>query len=441
MSIQPKLKLFDLVMIVISMVIGVGIFRNASIVATQAGHELNFYLAWIIGGVVAACGALTFAEIGSRLPVAGGYYKMFSLCYSPTIAFMLIWTYLLLGAGAAAAVTFTGVQYIAPVLWADGADSPLFEKVLFFIVIASLFAINFMGIRTGSAFQNFMSLIKIGLVLVFVSALFVLTHEPGAPVLSRTESPSNSWPLLGAALIGVYFSYGGYQNTANLGADVQRPHRNVARGILLAMAIVIVLYLAINVAYVRVLGFETLKNTPLAAERLARNMFGPGGTIFASVAIFLSVVGYVNATLIYIPRVFLAMAEEGLLPRRFGVVHQSKQVQEFTLTFFCLLIVGMFLLLQTYENLLNYVMFNDTLALAFAAFSIFILRSRKIGDNLTGYRLRWFPLIPLVFIAMQLIVTIYIVITDTRNSLIGAGIILLGYPLYLLLRRYREALR
>lgn len=435
MTIRPTLRLFDVTMIVVSMVIGIGIFRNPAIVAQQAGTEFNFFLVWVIGGIVALCGALTFAEIGSRLPVAGGFYRIFSVCYSPAFAFMLIWTYVLLTAGAAAAVTVTGVQYLAPVILPETLQTAQSEKLMFLLVIGLLFTVNYLGIRAGSMTQNFLSVIKIGLVLVLTAALFVADGTPQSAAPS--EAPAG-WAMLlsiGTALIGVYFSYGGYQNTANLGADAHEPHRTIPRGILLAVLLVVALYLSVNLAYVKVLGFENLKNMPLVAETLARELMGPAGASFAGVAIFLSVLGYVNAMLLFLPRVLFAMAQEGVLPVRFQHVHEKKQVQEFALIFLCLLVLGMFLLLESYDNLLNYVMFNDTLALAFAAYSIFVLRKKNIGSQAGGYRIRWFPAIPILFIAMQAGVTASIVIRYPVNSLVGAALLLLGFPVYLLLKR------
>ncbi len=137
--IQPKLRFFDLTMIIVSMVIGIGIFRNPSIIAKSAGSESIFFLAWVVGALVSICGALTFAEIGSRFPVAGGYYKMFSLCYHPAIAFMFIWTYIMLDAGATASVALTGAQYIAPVILPASLQNGMGDKLMFFLIVGILF--------------------------------------------------------------------------------------------------------------------------------------------------------------------------------------------------------------------------------------------------------------------------------------------------------------
>jgi APA family basic amino acid/polyamine antiporter len=236
-------------------------------------------------------------------------------------------------------------------------------------------------------------------------------------------------------LIGIFFTYGGYQNTANLGGDVQHPQKNIPRAVFTAIIIVMVLYLSINVGYVRALGFETIRHSPLIAADLAGKLFGARGVTFASVAIFISALGFINTELLYNPRVMYAMAQEGILPRVFMNVHSRKQVQEFALFFYTALIVVMFLLLQTFENLLNYVMFNDTLSFAFAAFCIFILRKKKVGDEIPGFRIKWYPFVPAIFILMQLVVTANVAYTDPKNSFIAVCVMAIGLPFYLILKK------
>ncbi len=435
--IKPKLRFFDLTMIIVSMVIGIGIFRNVKGVADSAGNETIFFLAWIIGGLVCVCGALTFAEIGARFPVAGAYYKMFSLCYHPILAFMLIWVYLILNAGSTAAVALTAAQYITPVILPASLQNTNGDHLMFFLIISVLFALNFLGIRSGATAQNILSMVKIVLMLIFISTIFFI---PSRESYSATETLNNSTPnfflALGASLIGIFFTYGGYQNTANLGGDVQQPQKNIPRAVFTAIFIVMILYIAINIVYVKVLGFETIRHSPLIAADLAGKLFGARGVAFASIAIFISALGFINTELLYNPRVMYAMAEEGILPRIFMKVHSRKQVQEFALFFCTALIVVMFLLLQTFENLLNYVMFNDTLSFAFAAFCIFILRKKNVGDEIPGFRIKWYPFIPVIFILMQLVVTANVAYTDPKNSFIAVCVMALGLPFYFLLRKF-----
>jgi APA family basic amino acid/polyamine antiporter len=439
-TLKPQLRFFDLTMIIVSMVIGIGIFRNPSIIALHAGTPQVFFLAWFLGALVSICGALTFAEIGARFPVAGGYYKIFSFCYHPALAFMLIWTYILLNAGSTAIVAFTGAQYIAPVILPASLQNPGGEKLLFFLIIGILFFLNYLGIRMGARTQNLLSVLKIALMLLLISALFFIpTSSTQLEAVPAASSSVNFFAALGVSLIAIFFTYGGYQNTANLGGDVKSPQKIIPRSILTAIAIIFILYLLMNIAYVQVLGFPAVQQSPLIAADLGKVLFGTTGAAFASVVIFVSVLGFINTEFLHNPRVLYAMAQEKILPEIFMRVHSGKQVQEFALFFYTMLVTLMFVLLQTYSNLLNYVMFNDTISMACGAYAIFLLRKRKTGDETKGFRIRWFPLIPIIFILMQLTVTGYVIYSDPKNSLIGFLVMLLGYPLYLLLKKLNSA--
>ena len=161
MSIKPKLGLFDLTMIIVSLVIGIGIFRSPAIVAQKAGSPLIFFTAWILGGLISICGALTFAEIGSRFPVAGGFYKIFSHCYHPSYAFMLNWALVITNAASAVGVVIVGAKYINPLLLPANLQDGTGTKITASAVILVLFVLNYLGIKMGSRAQNVLSSVKI----------------------------------------------------------------------------------------------------------------------------------------------------------------------------------------------------------------------------------------------------------------------------------------
>jgi len=434
-TIKPTLRYFDLTMIVISMVIGIGIFRNPSIIAQSAGTPSIFFLAWITGGTISLVGALTFAEIGSRLPQAGGFYKTFAFCYPPPIAFTLIWTYLMLNAGAMSAVAYAGAQYITPVLFPSSLNNEAGRKIMFFIIIGILFFLNYAGIKSGSRTQNVLSSIKIVLMLIFCSAiLFAKPSDGNATVIAQSVT-KNFWLALGTSLIPVFFTFGGYQNTGNLGGDVKET-KNISRAIITATTLILALYLLINFVYVSLLGFEGVKNSPLIAADLSKLLFGDAGARIASVAIFISILGILNASLMFNPRVFYAMAEEGILPKIFMKTNEKNQVQEFSLMFFTFIIVFFFIILQTYENLLNYVEFNDTIVLAAAAACIFFLRKKQ--KDYSGFRIFFYPWLPVIFILITLYVTASVTISDPKNAGIGFLVLISGLPFYYLLKLLRR---
>lgn len=433
MSIQPKLKQFDLTMIVVSLVIGVGIFRTPAVVAEKAGSEWIFYAAWIFGGLVSICGALTFAEIGSRLPAAGGYYKIFSYAYHPAYAFMLNWSQVIINAGSSAGVAIIGAEYITPVLFSNSTQTAVIEKIIAIGIILFLFAINFAGIKMGARTQNFLSILKIVMITAFCFAIFG-KHAPESESILNTSNDINFISAFGVALISIFFTYGGYQQTVNFGADVENARTNIPKAIFAGMGIVICLYLLLNFTYVQVIGFETMKTSPLIASTLAEIIFGPIGATIISIVLFTSVLGFLNTSVMSNPRVYYAMAEDKILPPVFLSVNPKTQVQQFGLTFFIAVMLLSVFLLGDFENIVNYVLFIDSISLASAAAAIFILR-KKSNANYDGFKMKGYPILPFVFMATLLFVTYNTLVADPKSSLYGFIIFLGGLPLYFLMHR------
>jgi APA family basic amino acid/polyamine antiporter len=442
MSIKPKLGFFDLTMIIVSLVVGVGIFRSPAIVAQKAGTPVIFFTAWILGGLISICGALTFAEIGSRYPAAGGFYRIFSHCYHPAYAFMLNWSLVIINAASNVGVAIVGAEYINPVLMPASLQNDYGVKLTALIATLVLYVLNLLGIKMGARAQNVLSMVKIGMILIFCCALFGPHHEIGTGGEGREPlllGVSGFFRALGVSLISVFFTYGGYQNTINFGADIREPSRNIPRAIFFGMGIVITMYLAINVAYCSVLGFPAVQQSKLLAAELAGAFFGQRGYMIASLAIFISVLGFMNTSFMSNPRVYYAMAEDRILPPIFQRINERTMTQEFGLSFFVALMIISLFLLGTFEKIVNYVMFIDCLSMVSAAGTIFIFRNRvrESGQPTAGsiYQLRFYPWVPMLFIIVLIIVMINVLISDPLSSLYGFTIFLAGYPLYVLLRK------
>jgi APA family basic amino acid/polyamine antiporter len=438
MQIKPSLTKTDLTMIVVSLVIGIGIFRTPATVAQQSGSEFVFFAAWIIGGIISICGALTFAEIGARYPVAGGFYKIFSACYHPAFAFMLNWSLVIINSFSAVGVAMVGAEYIVPVILPPHMQSVFYTKMVALTVILFLFILNYIGIKTGAKTQNLLSGIKIVMILGFSSIVFFnVDGATSATMPSQSFGTQNNSLLaaLGVSLISVFFTYGGYQNTINFGADVKNPQKNIPASILTGMLIVIALYLLINMAYVQVLGFQKVQQSKLLASELASVIFGQKGFVITSFAIFISVTGYINTALLYNPRIYFAMAQDGLLPAAFKKVNDKTQVQEFALCFFTGIMLIALFWLGTFEKIVNYVMFLDSFALATAAATIFIFRQRMKGLDYTGFKIKLYPVLPVVFVTMLFTVTINVFVADVKAALGGLCIFAGGFPIYYLLMK------
>jgi basic amino acid/polyamine antiporter, APA family len=437
-----KLNLFDITMIVVSLVIGMGIFRTPVNVASKSGSPSMFFLAWIIGGIVALCGALTYAEIGSRYPVTGGYYKIFSYCYHPSIAFAINCIILVSNAASLAGVALIGAEYLTNVLFPDSTNPDTTKLTISTVAILIFYGVNLLGLKMSSGAQNVLTIIKIGLVVMLIGALFTGNY---AHTFSVADPPptGNSWMFylkaLGISLVAVSFTYGGYQQTINFGGEVKDAPRILPRGIFFGIAIIMLLYLTINFTYYRVIGFENLRHAESIAAILAGTIFGEKGFIILSVLLFLSVLAYVNVLLMSNPRVMYAMSEEGVLPPLFKKTNPKTQVMVTSLTTFATLCIITLFYAKTFDEILNHTIFLDSIGMATSAATIFILRRRNAGSEAGKiYKMKLYPLMPLIFILTYFLIAISIAVDTPKAAKVSAVIFASFFLLYFVLKGFRK---
>jgi APA family basic amino acid/polyamine antiporter len=430
-------------MVVVSLVIGIGIFRTPALVAGATGGSAAFLGAWVAGALVSLVGALVFAEIGSRYPRAGGFYKVVAHCWHPMPAFLLNWAQVLMQGAGAAGVAVIGSEYllrlIAPGAPAGAVPGGVAARggvpvVVAAVMIGGLVALNATGIRAGARTQNLLSLGKV--VLIGALAAAGLAMAPAAEAAAAPPAPGPAGTGWLAALVAVFYTYGGYQNTMNLAGDVRSTRRGLPRAIASGMLLVAVLYLLINAAYVKALGPGGVAASPLVAADLARAALGPLGERFVSLAIFLSAAGFVNATILHVPRSYLAMAQDRLLPRALGRLDATTQAQRPGLAFFAVTALVPLLFLGSFERLLGYVMFTDAVSLAVVASCLFVLRRTGEGDRAEGtWTMFGYPWLPMVFIGVVLGVAGDVLVRQTPLAVAGMAVVAAGVPLYVLMRR------
>ena len=424
MATKSKLTLFDFTMIVVSLVIGMGIFRTPANVAKASPDTFLFFVAWIAGGLVAFCGALTYAEIGSRLPVTGGYYKVFSYAYHPSIAFAINCVILVSNAASLAMVALVGGEYITAIFvplskdveWIKiAANASYIQTIQITIAIVAIllfYGVNLLGLKMSAKTQNVLTLIKIILILLLITPLFFADAQASSQVINTsTISPTfmEYIKAFGIGLVAVSFTYGGYQQTINFGAEVDKPTKNVPRGIFLGIAIIIILYLTINYAYIKVIGFENLKDTKNIAAVMASKVFGINAERILSGFLFLSVLAYVNVLLMSNPRVMFAMSEDKILPPLFGKRNTKTDVLTTSLTTFAVLCIFIVFWAKEFDKILSFTIFLDCFGMVLSAATIFILRKKtKYLDDTGIYKMKLFPLMPILFIAAYVFVGISI---------------------------------
>jgi APA family basic amino acid/polyamine antiporter len=440
MAIKAKLTTFDTTMIVVSLVIGIGIFRTPAMVAEATQTPFRFFAAWILGGLISMLGALTFAEIGSRFPRPGAYYKVVAESYHSSLAFMFNWAGILIANGAgAAAVSIIGAEYLIPILLPSKFQTQFSIQLTAALVIFFLFVINYLGIKSGAWAQNVLTLLKIGMILIIVFVAFYFRGDAPVDSLAQPGPIKPFWMAMGIGLIAVFYTQGGYQNTINFGADMKNARRNMPRAILSGMLIIVACYLLINAAYYKVLGISGIAGAKLVAAEFAQVTFGNFGYLFVSLVIFFSAMGFLNATFLQLPRAYYAMAEDKTLPDIFMKVNQKTQAQEFTLAFFTATVLVSIFFLGTFENIVNYVMFVDALSIAVVASTLFVLRKKAKEQKIVydGYRVPLYPVLPAVFVLFLVFVSLNVLWNETRSALLGGLIFASGYPIFLVMRRLR----
>lgn len=412
-----------------------GIFRNPASVAATSGNSSIFFLVWVAGGLIALCGALTYAEIGLRLPSMGGYYKVFAECYHPAVGFTVNALILISNAASLAVVALIGADYVSDLLFGKPSGI-LFNTSISIIAVAMFYGVNLMGLKTSSRTQNVLIVIKIGLVLLLIASVFkgvvIEPHgyEVGSPVFTLANNSPLSLFLI--CLIPVCFSYGGYQQTINFGGEVKNT-RILPKGIFIGIIIVVLLYLLINYSYTEVIGYDKMKNASAIGSLLCEAWFGKAGGKVFDALMFLSVLAYVNILLMSNPRVMFAMSEDKVFPKIFSYRSPKNQALVAGLTTFALITIVITFFGKGVDNILNFTMFLDSIGMSTSAATIFILRRRRQNQQMiTGSWNKFTPVFASFFVFSYFMVAIGVIIKDPNAALIGVGLLALLLLVYYL---------
>ncbi len=451
MKAAKQLTLFDTTIIMVSFVIGMGIFRTPVNVARAVSSPSIFFSAWIAGGLVAMCGALTYAEIGSRLPVTGGYYKVFAYAYHPSIAFAINCIILVSNSASLAAVALVGAEYISGVLiplsndpaWRQlPANASNIQAVQIAIAIAAIiifYGVNLLGLKMSARAQNVLMIIKIGMIILLISPIFFSPGNSSATLhLASSDHQffSEYLKAFGIGLVAVSFTYGGYQQTINFGEEVSNVRKTVPRAIFMGITIIIILYLAINYAYTRVIGFEELKNSKNIAAIMASKVFGVQAERILSILLFFGVLGYVNILLMSNPRVMAAMSDDKILPEALGKRNIKTGVLTHSLSIFAGLSVLIVFWAKEFDTILSFTIFLDCFGMIFSAGSIFIIRKRTAHlDKTEIFSMKLYPLLPLIFITAYTFVGISLFITETKTSFVALAVLAIFMLIYFIAAR------
>src|SRR5580700_330971 len=421
-----QIGLFDATMIVMGGIIGAGIFINPYVVARQVHAPWLILGAWIFGGMIGLGGALIWAELAATLPAVGGQYAYLREAYHPAVAFLYGWVLLLvIQTGGMAAVSITFARYF---LELTGVHAP--DWIVATAALATLTLINCLGVRTGGRTQSALMVMRIVAVSALVIAGLTLTGKH----VTITTAAEREWSLtsFGAAMVPVLFSYGGWQTANFLAAEVKEPEKNLPRGLLLGVLGVVVLYIGVNWVCLRSLGPLALAATTTPATAVMRMALGQRGATFIAAAIAISTLGFLSQSILTGPRVYFAMADDGLFFRAIAWLNPCTRVPVVAIILQSVWTM-VIALSGRYEQILNYVISMDFLFFGLTATTIVVFRRRAARGRMNaseGYPMPGHPVSTVVFVAICWWVVGNTIYRYPENSVFGFVLLLAGIPVY-----------
>jgi amino acid transporter len=429
-TLVRRLGLLSSIGIVIGITIGGGIFRTPAGIATRVPEPVAMLSVWVIGGLIVLCGALAFAELAASMPETGGMYVYLREGWGRPYAFLYGWAQaVLIRAAALGGISSVFGEYFLRVFGFDPAAYPQWADYLAAAAIAFAAFVNILGVQMGALFVGLSTLTKFGALAALVVLSFVLGSASGASWSNLAPTAASVEPgLYGLALISVLWAYDGFADLSFASGEVKDPQRNLPRAIVLGTLAIIGIYLLANLAYLYVNPIQNVQSSRLVAADTMSSMFGQAGASFISLVVMISTFGSLIGSMLASPRIFFAMADDGLFFKPIAAVHPKFNTPYVAILFACVLGIGM-VMTQTFEQL------TDTFVLAmwpFYGLSVAaIYRLRRSQPHLQRpYKVVGYPFVPAVFVAAACYLVVNALIADPKWTTITFTVVLVGLPVY-----------
>lgn len=421
-QLKKKLTLYGLTMIAIGSCIGAGIFATPNGVVQAVPHQGWALLTWVLGGLVALTGALTFAELGGMFPKAGGVYVFLKEAYGDAVGFLYGWvTLLVINTGALAALGLIFASYMNQFIPGMGENG---ELLLAILVIGGLTALNALGIDTSQLFANLFSGLKLLALagIVVVGLIFYQETETSLQLGLMENRPDNLLSAMLTGLIGVLFSIGGWHHASYLAGEAVNAQKTVPRAMIFGTLVVTVIYLLANLAYMMLLPLPTLQQSAAVASDSLMAVTPLGGKI-AAIIIAISIFGSIGIYTMSAPRIYFAMAKDGIFFKQLAHLHPKYQTPVNAMIVQAVWAILLLVLWQTFHNLISYVTFMDIGFMALAGFSVILFRRNRKGVE-RPYKVPGYPIVPLIFIGISAAFVINTLFEQPTQAL--AGLVLCG---------------
>jgi APA family basic amino acid/polyamine antiporter len=440
-GLERKLGLVSVTSIVIANMIGAGIFTTSGLLMQDLKNPVVMLCLWAVAGVIALCGALCYGELGAAIPRAGGEYVYLSRLFSPVLGFLSGWVSFFAGFSAPIAASAIGFsEYLARafpgLLGAGGGDPGLqgavFKKLIAILVIAAFTAVHLRGIEFGARVQNFLTLLKVGL----IAALIIVGFSAGRGSMEHLVQGEPfrfdfaGWKTLGLSLMWIMFAYSGWNAAGYIGAEVKDPARNLPRSLMLGTGVVALLYLGLNLFYIYAVAPGAMSGVISIAGLAAGNLFGAAFESALSLLVSFALFSSLSAFIILGPRVYYSMASDGYFFPFAAEIHRKYRVPSKSIILQGA-IAGVMVLLGTFDQILTYMGFSLGIFPLLAVVGVF--RLRRSGR--LRFRMPGFPVAPLVYLAAGISILSLSLLERPVESGIAILMVLTGIPVYLAFRR------
>ena len=437
-----KLSLFDATLLVIGSVVGSGIFLTTGIIAESLPDPVLILTVWLVGAVLTLFGGLTLAELGAMIPEAGGQYVYLRTAYGPLAGFMYGWlSFFIIYSGGIAALGVGFAEYLSYFFPTLGLQNLLLKfsfisisagQLVAMIGIVALTAINYLGVRSGSTVQNIFTVIKIFAIAILVAAgIIAISGNYSASqelIAGNNEMPQNIIAAFGVALIAVLWTFDGWYNINPIASEIKNPQKNLPRSLILGIVFIGIIYILVNLFYIQALRIDEMAGVVRIGEKATTSMFGTMfGTIMTAV-ILISILGCLSATILPGPRIYYAMAKDGLFFKSFSKVH-PKYHSPSVAVIWQGIIASILCVSGTYEQLYTYVIFSTLLFYIALAAALFVMRKKK-PDMPRPYKVWGYPVVPVIFGLSMLLIAINTLFEKTLESMVGIVLLFLGWPVF-----------
>jgi basic amino acid/polyamine antiporter, APA family len=422
---RPSIRLFDAIALIVGLVIGAGIFETPALVAANANSESAVLQAWGLGGAISITGALCYAELATTYPNIGGSYDYLKRAFGQWIAILFAWARLsVIQTGSIALLAFVFGDY-ASQLWRLG---PFSAGIYAALAIALLTTLNIWGVKHSKRLQNWLTITTIlGLLAIIVIGLTLPTGTSPAPA-PATAAATRSW---GSAMVFVLLSYGGWNEAAQISAEIENYRRNIVRSLLWGLGIITALYLLINLAYLKGLGLTGMAQSPAAAADLMRQAFGEPGAQFISILVVVCTLDSINATIFTGARTNFALGQDVSAFRWLGVWHDHQSTPTAAYLFqgaICLALVGLGTITRDgFKTMVDYTAPIFWFFFLLSSISLFVLRVRD-PDRPRPFRVPLYPVLPLLFCLACAYLLYSSLVYTGMGAIVGVVVVALGIP-------------